>query len=157
MSRRRRRGAPLWLTCEQRLDAQIERQVEHWVLAAARLDLDDLASPEAWSRLERYLGLSLRKHLTGVIDRLAPRGRVLTRVAPRGAKPDRAAPSVRRRLLAFRRRYLRAETTLDFFADAINTRTSPHMVAPAARLRHARAPQHGAAARSARQDHAGGR
>ena len=31
--------------------AQTERQVAHWTLAAARLDLDDLASPAAWSQM----------------------------------------------------------------------------------------------------------
>ena len=50
--------------------AQTERQVAHWSLAAARLALDDLAAPEAWSRLEQYLGVALRRHLQGVIDRL---------------------------------------------------------------------------------------
>lgn len=54
----------------QAIHAQTERQVAHWTLAASRLKLDDLASPEAWGRLERYLGVSLRRHLTGVIDRL---------------------------------------------------------------------------------------
>jgi hypothetical protein len=38
-----------------------------------------------------------------------------------------ALRAVRRQLLAFRNRYMRVETTLDFFADAINTRTQPRM------------------------------
>ena len=33
--------------------SQLARQVSHWVTAAARLDPDDLASAEAWSRLEQ--------------------------------------------------------------------------------------------------------
>ena len=55
---------------QQALAAQTSRQVAHWVLAASRLDLDELASRDAWSHLERYLGLSLRRHLQGVIDHL---------------------------------------------------------------------------------------
>ena len=44
--------------------------------------------------------------------------------------PRKVATALRelqQRLLAFRRKFIRAETTLDFYADAINTRTSPHM------------------------------
>lgn len=103
---------------------QTERQVAHWALAAERLDLDELASPEAWGRLERYLGVSIRRHLTSVIARLASDARVLT-VLQREAASLTAQAEARRKLLAFRGQYLRAETTLDFFADAINGRTNP--------------------------------
>jgi hypothetical protein len=103
--------------------AQIARQVAHWTLAAERFDLDELASPEAWGRLERYLGVSVRRHLAGVIDRLLSDGRVLAALQ-REARSLAAQAEVRRKLLAFRRQYLRAETTLDFFADAINGRTN---------------------------------
>ena len=59
------------LELEDAISVQSERQIAHWTLAAARLDLDDLAAHDAWSRLESYLGVSIRRHLTGVIDRLA--------------------------------------------------------------------------------------
>lgn len=110
----------------QALRAQIARQVSHWVTAAARLDPDDLASAEAWSRLERYLGLSLRQHLEGVIARVRAEGDILTAML-RSAESVTALRELRQRLLTFRRKFMRAETTLDFYADAINTRTSPHM------------------------------
>lgn len=110
------------------LAAQTARQVAHWVLAAARLDLDELASAEAWGHLERYLGLSLRRHLQGVIDRLAADARVLSTLH-REARSPTAQAEVRRRLLAFQRQYLRTERTLDFFADAINSRTNPQVAA----------------------------
>jgi len=106
--------------------AQLARQVSHWVAAAARLDPDDLASPEAWNRLERYLGLSVRKHLEGVIAHLCAEADVLTATL-RTAESATALRELQQRLLVFRRRFMRAETTLDFYADAINTRTSPHM------------------------------
>lgn len=112
----------------QAVQAQTERQVAHWALAASRLKLDDLASPEAWGHLERYLGVSLRRHLTGVIDRLQGEGNALT-AAQRAAQSPTAAAEVRRKLLAFRQQYSRAETTLAFFADAINTRTNAHLAA----------------------------
>lgn len=107
---------------------QTERQVAHWALAATRLKLDDLASPEAWGHLERYLGVSLRRHLTGVIDRLQGEANVLTAMQ-RAAKSPVAVAAVRRKLLALRQQYLRTETTLDFFADAINGRTNSQMAA----------------------------
>jgi len=100
------------------------RQVAHWTAAAARLqNLDDLASPAAWNSLERYLGLSIRQHLTRVVDKLNREGTSL-QAAMDTVSSAADLEAVRRKLLAFRAFYLRVETTLDFFADAINTRTS---------------------------------
>ena len=112
----------------QAIALQTERQVAHWVLAAARLKLDDLAAPQAWGHLEQYLGVSLRKHLAGVIDRLQRQADALAALQ-RAARSPTAHAEVRRKLLDFRRQYLRTETTLDFFADAINTRTNPQTAA----------------------------
>ncbi|MFZ5893593.1 MAG: hypothetical protein ACOY0T_21200 [Myxococcota bacterium] len=106
--------------------SQLARQVSHWATATASLDPDDLASKEAWNRLERYLGLSVRKHLDGVIARLRRDADVLTATS-RAAESATALRELQQRLLRFRRQFMRAETTLDFYADAINTRTSPHM------------------------------
>jgi hypothetical protein len=108
------------------LRAQLARQVNHWVTASARLDPGDLASMEAWNRLERYLGLSVRKHLDGVIQRLRLDADIMTATLLAAESPT-ALRELQRRLLLFRRRFLRAETTLDFYADAINTRTSVRM------------------------------
>ncbi len=108
--------------------AQTARQVAHWTLAARRLQLDDLASHQAWGHLERYLGLSVRGHLQGVIDRLNADARALAALHE-AAADDVARAAVRRRLVAFEHEYLRAETTLDFFADAIVTRTNPEVAA----------------------------
>jgi hypothetical protein len=102
---------------------QIQRQAAHWSAAASRLELDDLAAPDSWSRLEQYLGVSLRRHLQGVIDRLRASADALEAVS-RAVQTPSELNDARRRLLAFRRQFLRAETTLDFFADAIATRTS---------------------------------
>lgn len=109
-------------------NTQTERQVAHWVLGASRLNLDDLASQVAWGHLERYLGLSLREHLNGVIRRLNREASSLEALH-RAAQSPGACGEVRRKLLAFRHQYLRTETTLDFFADAINGRTNPHVAA----------------------------
>ena len=108
--------------------AQTERQVAHWSLAASRLALDDLAAPEAWGRLEQYLRVSLRRHLQGVIDRVRAAADALSALS-RSAQAPSEVVEVQRRLLAFRRQFLRAETTLDYFADAIATRTNTESAA----------------------------
>jgi hypothetical protein len=104
--------------------AQIARQVAHWTAAAARLEkLDDLASPVAWSGLEQYLGMAVRRHLLAVVQ-AAGREAAVLQATMDSARTPADLVAVRRRLLAFRALYLRVETTLDFFASAINTRTS---------------------------------
>jgi len=100
-------------------------QVDHWVTATARLaDLDDLASHAAWNSLENYLGVSIRQHLSAVVRQLDREAKSL-QAALTAACSRAPLAGVRRQLLAFRGRYLSVETTLDFFADAISTRTSP--------------------------------
>lgn len=103
---------------------QLARQVAHWTSAAMRLqDLDDFASPSAWNSLERYLGLSIRQHLTTIIEKLKREANFLQASFNAAfSVPDLSM--VRRQLMAFRNRYLRVETTLDFYADAIKTRTN---------------------------------
>jgi hypothetical protein len=103
---------------------QLAREVAHWAAAAARLEnLDDLASSAAWNGLERYLGLSIRRYLTMSVQRLG-RDAAFLQAALDSASSVAELSAVRRQLLAFRTFYLRVETTLDFYGDAINTRTS---------------------------------
>ncbi len=107
---------------------QTARQVAHWSLAASRLVLDDLAAPGAWGHLEGYLGVAVRRHLQGVVDRLQAQARALAALHE-AARDAAALAEVRRRLLEFEHQYLRAETTLDYFADAINVRTNAQVAA----------------------------
>ena len=104
---------------------QLSRQISHWTVAASRLqNLDDLASAEAWKSLERYLGLSIRHHLNKVVERLKRQANLLQAafdVVHSITELDR----VHLQLLDFRKQYLRAETTLEFYCHAINTRTNP--------------------------------
>lgn len=103
---------------------QLARQVAHWATAAGQLqDLEELASPAAWGQLERYLGLSIRQHLAQVVGQLEREATSL-QAALAAALSMADLRAVRRQVLTFRRRYMRVETTLDFYADAINTRTS---------------------------------
>lgn len=109
------------------IKTQLSRQVIHWTKAAGRfLELDDLASQAAWRGMESYLGMSIRRHLTRVVAQLIREGDLL-RAALTAATSPEDLRTVRRQLLAFRHRYARVETTLVFFADAINTRTNAKM------------------------------
>lgn len=119
-------SAPAAPDLEAATSAQTERQVAHWVCAADRLTLDDLASHEAWSSLEQYLGITLRRHLGEVIERLRSEGRALEALQ-RAAHRETAHTEVQTKLMAFRQLYLRTETTLDFFGDALNGRTNPRI------------------------------
>lgn len=111
------------------LRLQLDREVAHWRMAASRLGrLEDLASSEAWDSLERYLGISIRQSLSGAVDRLQEKAAAL-HSASGTIKNKREMDQVRRQLVEFRRCYLRTETTLDFYADAINTRTNPEVSA----------------------------
>lgn len=105
----------------------VARQIAHWRLAAARLrTLDDLVSRAAWESLEQYLGVAVRQCLLDAVVRLEQRGEVLLS-AYQAARTEPELDLVRRQLLDFRLQYLRTETTVDFYADAINTRSSPEI------------------------------
>lgn len=105
--------------------AQLARQVAHWIAATERLqDPEEIASEASWSYLERYLGVTLRGNLTASVGRLQRQAAIL-KAAFEAAQSLADMEAVQRRLLDFRCRYLRTETTLEFFAEAINTRTSP--------------------------------
>ena len=104
------------------LARQTAAEIAHWRLAAQALaDLDTAAAPEAWAALEDYLQRGIRQRLAGVVASLVQQARALQRLAASG----REIGAVRAGLLTLRRRYLQAETVLDFFGDAINSRTNP--------------------------------
>jgi hypothetical protein len=104
---------------------QIARQVAHWVMAAQRLgSLDDLASLSAWEGLERYLGIVLRQNLLTAVNQLHQQAKFL-QAQWNAAETISDFRRVQYQLVQFRKRYLRTEILLDFYADAINTRTNP--------------------------------
>ena len=101
---------------------QLRGEVAHWRLAVRALaDLDTVAAPAAWEALEHYVGRQVRSSLTGVIASLEGEAAALQAQVDTGHPAD----DVRRGLLRLRTRYLRAETLLDFYGDAINSRTNP--------------------------------
>lgn len=111
------------------LRTQVARQVAHWRAAVVALDdLDDFAAPAAWAGLERYLGSALRAHLRSAVDRLRRQAEVLE-AELRAADTADELERVRRQVVRFRRRFLQTETALDFYGDAVNSRTNPKLAA----------------------------
>lgn len=104
---------------------QLTRQVNHWVLAANRLNNpNDLGSPDDWASLERYLRITLRRTLRESSQRLIQRAmRLQSELSVARTATD--LKKVKKQIVEFRRTYLHTETTLDFYADTIATRGNP--------------------------------
>jgi len=99
------------------------------MIAASRLeDLEALASPGAWGGLERYLGVALRQNLAEAVSRLQKEAAVL-RAQFNAAQTAGDLERVRSHVVAFRSRYTQTETLVDFYGDAVNTRTNPNVAA----------------------------
>jgi hypothetical protein len=102
------------------------RQLEHWRLALERLAAPEtLASPASWQLLEHYLGVALRTSINTATEQLRRRTTALS------VDLDRAGPNdldrLRAGLLGIRQHYLRVETMIEFYADALATRASEPM------------------------------
>jgi hypothetical protein len=106
---------------------EFARECEHWKVAAERLaDVDIVAPPTAWQALEHYLGVSLRGALRAVVDRLLRLTAEFERQLATSSD-DRGIEQLQGQLVAVRQAYLRAETTVDFYSDALSTRASPRL------------------------------
>lgn len=100
------------------------RQLAHWESAVGRLAaLEELASPQAWAGLENYLGVSLRRSLGDAVKRLELSMQRVRQLLPRDAAAAQAE------IHAFRGQFTRVESVVDFFLNALNTRSAPHMAA----------------------------
>jgi hypothetical protein len=109
------------------LRRETARQLAHWRLAATRLaDLDAVAPASAWRSLEHYLGVSLRQTLSTMVARLVRSSDEIARRLT-AAPTAEAVAQARASILELRKAYSRAETSVDFFEDALSTRASPRM------------------------------
>jgi hypothetical protein len=98
-------------------------------MAVSRLaNLETFASPDAWAGLERYLGVALRQNLAEALSRLQKEAAVL-RARFDAAQTADDLERVRSHVVAFRRRYTRTATLVEFYGDAVNTRTNPDVAA----------------------------
>ena len=106
---------------------QLAAELRHWRRAAHQLaDLELIAAPQAWTALESYLGRSVRNSLCAAARGVARQADELTVSVLRADSPAEVR-GARRQLIALRRRYLRAETVLDFFGDAISSRSNTRL------------------------------
>ena len=103
----------------------LERQVQHW-LASARgcLDAESFASRPAWESVEHAVGLPVRKQLAETVDELIRVGSSAEASVRAARTQPGGVPVAQAAVERFRRRYLQVETTLDFFGQAVNSRTS---------------------------------
>lgn len=104
--------------------SQLMRQVMHWVLASERLgELNDVAPVASWLQLENYLSIPLRSNLSKTVEKLQRQAR-----EARYTVEYADLAEGHQAILGLRHAYLRVETVIDFFADAINTRVNPLMM-----------------------------
>jgi hypothetical protein len=102
-------------------ERQIRAELSHWRGAIAALaDLDTVAAPSAWAMLEAYLRLRVRERLERSVTELGAEGSAIAMALDVGEP----LPRVRELVLRLRRRYLEVETVLDFYGDAVNSRTN---------------------------------
>ena len=106
--------------------ALLEAEITHWRHASDVLgDLESIASAAAWAGLEQYLSVEIRRRLQAVVSSLQVDGAAVAASLRDGVSPAH----VRTQVLRLRQRYLQAETILDFYGDAINTRTVAELAA----------------------------
>jgi hypothetical protein len=112
---------------EDAIRVQLERQIAHWRTATLALaDLDAFAAPSAWAELEHYLDVRIRASLRAAVTRLRLEMNVLE-ARLRAAEGERALEALRRDVVEFRKRFLLVEDVLEFYGNAVNTRTTPKL------------------------------
>lgn len=106
---------------------QVARQLGHWTQATLRLSkLEELASPNAWNGLEQYLNITLKSSLNEGLSKLQQHAASLQQqLHTLTAVHELKALQIQ--VDTFKKKYLQTETMLDFYTDAINTRTNPDM------------------------------
>jgi hypothetical protein len=109
----------------QGLRLQLSRQIGHWLTAAAELgELTRIAPAPAWAALESYLGTELQRGILDAVDRLRRQGEAL-QAALRAADTWNEHQRLQKDIISYRDRYLRVETLVDFYADALAARSNP--------------------------------
>jgi len=106
---------------------ELTSEAAHWRTAVVGLsEVDNFAAAQAWRSLEGYLGIAVRRHLDELV-----RGVTLeldsVQADLRAAGTLADVQRVRARLLRFRRRYLQAETVLEFYGHAVRSRTTTRL------------------------------
>lgn len=107
----------------------IRRQIGHWLQAATRLAAyEQLASPGAWAGVDQALAIKIRTFLTQSITNLLLSGKQLQMQLDQ-ASTEAALLEIRKQVIRFRSQYVKCETTVHLYTDAINSRTTPQVAA----------------------------
>ncbi|HRH48112.1 MAG TPA: hypothetical protein PLP23_05160 [Panacibacter sp.] len=105
------------------------RQITHWHTAAKRMaNVEQMASGTAWQGLQQSTGALIKLFLQKCTAHLAARGQQLKQQL-QTANSAALRLQLRRALLKYKADYLRSETTIHFYTDAINTRTQTDVAA----------------------------
>jgi hypothetical protein len=103
---------------------QLVQQHLHWMQATKRLSrLDNLASSYAWKGTNKNVRDLVIRSLDKSIEHVNNIGNKFSSRLKGGSSYDRLWEC----LQELREQYLRAETTIHFYTDALNTRTNPEM------------------------------
>ncbi len=107
----------------------LTRQVNHWLQAASRLSvLDNLASGNAWHGIEHKMGVLLKASLKKSIDEVVALAESLKKQLENSPEQQNLR-SISKGLLQLRNKYLKAEETIHFYTEAVNSRTTPGQAA----------------------------
>lgn len=106
---------------------QVARQLGHWSQATSRLSkLDDLAASSAWNGLDEYLDITLKSSLQKGLSTLEQKS-IMLQQKLHAISSVEDLKLFQLKVDTFKTNYLQTETILDFYADAINTRTNSDM------------------------------
>ena len=120
-------AAPPHEAAYQSLRRHLLRQLTHWEGAAERLDdFEATAAPAAWASLEKRCGVTLRAELKDARDRLKREASVVgASFAAALSHADLARLDAQ--ITRLRTQYMRTELLVDFFVDAVRSRTNPEV------------------------------
>jgi hypothetical protein len=111
----------------QGIKRHVLRQLTHWEGAAERLDdFEATATPEAWASLERRVGVTLRGELKEAREQLK-REAAVVRASFTAARTRLEFEQLDRQVARLRDRYMKTELLVDFFVDAVRSRTNPEV------------------------------
>jgi hypothetical protein len=103
----------------------LKRQIEHWLAAAEKLaTIDKLTSKIAWNALNPHVQNIMKTYFSKNTSVLVTKGNHLKRQVNE-ASTLQLQKQLRKAVLKYKADYLRIETSINMYADAINTRIEP--------------------------------
>lgn len=102
----------------------LKRQLAHWLYAAESLaHVENMASDDAWKGLHDTTAVIMKQYLQNNISHLVNKGKKLQDQLIH-INTNEVRGQLRKAILRYKADYLKIETTIHFYTDAINTRTN---------------------------------